>query len=742
VLNDANNSDKGRSRPNVSVIIANYNGGAHLGDAIKSVQKQTLKNIEIIVSDDASDDSSVAIVTRLMANDARIRLLNSDRNRGPAVTRNKALDIATGEWIAIVDSDDFIHPTRLATLVQVAESESADVVADDLLIFESDNFFSPKPLLKGRWAKAPLWIDAATFIRVNNLYGREPILGYLKPLFSSTFVAAHSVRYNESLRIGEDYNFVLALLRAGARFRLYPKLLYFYRKHISSVSYRLQIDALEALKLSDFQLLDELTPKEYQLRFRIKARIRSIDTAIAYGEILRSIKASNWVEASRAIFANPRAIPLLRLPILARLQRLWQRSKSRHCKSESRQVCILSRQRVAGRTNGSSIYLLDLAKAIARCKIDVHFLSPSSTTLGRWPYLTLSDDLSIFKSFKIHGTWHLGHYLISVDPRRLLRAALAVCDILALRIGLTTQSFSKKDPYSIAQPLTRRDQLYIARNAPKISDFLIADYCFLTPSLSYALRPDASTMVIMHDLISSRAAQFERLQREDVEASLTEEEECDMLRCADSIVAIQCEEANFVRKRLPKHQIIVAPLAAHPIDTPEPGHDNRILFVGSGATPNIDGLQWFIDNCWKTIRRLHPAAELCIVGTVSRFMGPMPDGILVQGFVRDLEPLYRQAGLIVSPLRIGSGLKVKLIEALSRGKAVVGTSKTLQGVSEQLADCIVVEDDPGRFATTVVRLLRNRNERTALAARGLDQIKEHFSSEKCYAAILKEVVGR
>src|ERR1700693_1467899 len=110
MLKDADYSDKMRSRPTVSVIIANHNGGAHLGDAIKSVQKQTLRNIEIIVSDDASDDSSVAIVTRLMADDARVRLLSSDCNRGPAAARNKALDIAKGEWIAIVDSDDFIHP--------------------------------------------------------------------------------------------------------------------------------------------------------------------------------------------------------------------------------------------------------------------------------------------------------------------------------------------------------------------------------------------------------------------------------------------------------------------------------------------------------------------------------------------------------------------------------------------------------------------------------------------------------
>ena len=361
MLKDADCSDDRRSRPTVSVIIANYNGSAHLADAIKSIQKQTLRNIEIIVSDDASDDSSVAIITRLMADDARIRLLTSDCNRGPAVARNKALDIALGEWLAIVDSDDFIHPTRFATLVQAAEFDGADIVADDLLIFNSDSSFPPKTLLKGEWTKAPFWIDAVSFIRENNFYRRGPILGYLKPLFRSALVRANAVRYDETLRIGEDYNFVLALLRSGARFRVHPNILYFYRQHSLSISHRLQTKVLEALKFADLRLLGELLSTEQHLRLKINARIRSIDTALAYEEILDSLKARNWVQASRTIAANPRTIALLRLPILARLRRLWRKFNSGRSKSEKRQVCVLSRQRVVGRTNGSSVYLLELA---------------------------------------------------------------------------------------------------------------------------------------------------------------------------------------------------------------------------------------------------------------------------------------------------------------------------------------------------------------------------------------------
>jgi glycosyltransferase involved in cell wall biosynthesis len=728
-----------QGRPLVTVIIANYNGGAGLLDAIKSVQKQTLRNIEIIVSDDASTDRSVELTTRLMTGDDRIRLLRSDRNSGPAAARNRAFDVAKGEWIAIVDSDDFIHPARLATLVKYGIRDGADIVADDLLIFDSDHALAPATLLKGRWAKSPFWVDAESYVRRNHLYGRGPILGYLKPMFRSAIIGANSVRYVESLRIGEDYNLVLTLLRSKARFRVYPTPLYFYRRHSSSISHRIHPGDLDALRTADLQLIDNLSHAEDHLRVAANGRIRSIDRALKYAEVLGFLKARHWIKAAQTVLHNPTIAPLLRLPIYARLQRFRPRHRSNPSSSTTRQVCVLSRQRVVGRTNGSSVYLLDLMKAIVDRGTDVHLLSPSPTTLGRWPYIKLSNDLSIFKSVRIRGTWRLGRYYISTDPRRFLRGALAVCDMLALRLGLIKQSFSKKDPYSIAQPLTRRDQLFIARHAPGISDFLIADYCFLTEALPYALRPDSGTAVVMHDRFSSRPEQFANLNKDGVEAVLTAEEECALLGAADTILTIQWDEAAFVRDRLPAHQIIVAPLAAHPCDAPQPGNDDYILFVGSGAAANVDGLRWFIDHCWSTIQQLHPTVKLYVAGTVSNFMGNMPAGVFALGLVNDLDPLYQQAGVVISPLRIGSGLKIKLIEALSRGKSVVGTSTTLQGVERCLADCIVAVDDPERFAAAVVALLRDQGARTALASRALAQVREHFSPEKCYGPFLRAV---
>src|SRR5437870_3813972 len=89
----------------VSIVVANYNGERFIDEAIRSVIDQSLRGLEIIISDDASTDASVQIVKNLGAQDSRVRLIESAMNAGPAAARNRALELATGRWIAIMDCD-------------------------------------------------------------------------------------------------------------------------------------------------------------------------------------------------------------------------------------------------------------------------------------------------------------------------------------------------------------------------------------------------------------------------------------------------------------------------------------------------------------------------------------------------------------------------------------------------------------------------------------------------------------
>ena len=107
------------TRPKVSVIIPAYNHERYVGAAIESVLNQTLESFELIVVDDGSTDGTADIVAGYT--DARVRLIRQE-NRGTAATLNRGLDLAQGEYVAILNSDDLYAPQRLATLILELEN--------------------------------------------------------------------------------------------------------------------------------------------------------------------------------------------------------------------------------------------------------------------------------------------------------------------------------------------------------------------------------------------------------------------------------------------------------------------------------------------------------------------------------------------------------------------------------------------------------------------------------------------
>ena len=95
----------------VSIIMPSWNTGRFIGESIQSVLSQTYKNWELIIVDDCSTDNTDEIVASF--NDERIRYFRNDKNSGAALTRNKAMREARGEWIAFLDSDDLWMPEKL-----------------------------------------------------------------------------------------------------------------------------------------------------------------------------------------------------------------------------------------------------------------------------------------------------------------------------------------------------------------------------------------------------------------------------------------------------------------------------------------------------------------------------------------------------------------------------------------------------------------------------------------------------
>ncbi len=124
----------------VSIIVPNYNGAQYISKTIESVLSQVYENWELIIIDDCSTDQSISIINSYKQKDHRIKLLVLEKNSGmPAVPRNKGLAIATGEFVAFLDSDDIWHPQKLALQLNYMEKNGLQFSSTDLFRFKEES---------------------------------------------------------------------------------------------------------------------------------------------------------------------------------------------------------------------------------------------------------------------------------------------------------------------------------------------------------------------------------------------------------------------------------------------------------------------------------------------------------------------------------------------------------------------------------------------------------------------------
>jgi len=124
--------------PQVSVVMAVFNGERYLRQAIDSILWQTMGDFEFIIIDDGSTDQSRAIVASYT--DARIRVVENERNLGLATSLNKGIDLACGRFIARMDCDDVSYPERLARQLAALQKDPAlDLVAVRTLIIDDED---------------------------------------------------------------------------------------------------------------------------------------------------------------------------------------------------------------------------------------------------------------------------------------------------------------------------------------------------------------------------------------------------------------------------------------------------------------------------------------------------------------------------------------------------------------------------------------------------------------------------
>ncbi len=287
----------------VDVVIAAWNCENTIGRAVASALMQAEVRTVIVV-DDASADKTVECAYAADDGSARLTVLRSSENQGPAAARNKALAACEAPWVAVLDGDDYFLPERFSRMLALAEGW--DFVADNHLQIYEDHVHVDVllPTLAGDPFK-PWQLSFETFVLGNiSKPGRDrKELGFLQPFMRRDFLLEHGLRYNEELRIGEDYALYAHALAAGARFLVTPALGYvavLRRDSLSSSSSKKHFERLRDADL-DIKALAQLTTAE---RAAVSAHYRSVDAIVRWMEVIEAVKDRNasrfWAAYSRS----------------------------------------------------------------------------------------------------------------------------------------------------------------------------------------------------------------------------------------------------------------------------------------------------------------------------------------------------------------------------------------------------------------------------------------------------------
>lgn len=248
--------------------------------------------------------------------------------------------------------------------------------------------------------------------------------------------------------------------------------------------------------------------------------------------------------------------------------------------------------------------------------------------------------------------------------------------------------------------------------------------------------PDAlmdRVVVAEHNIESDLVSQRQRISangaREVLNLDLSEvrQQEQSAWRRACRIVVLSEEDKERIARIDSALPVVVSPNGC---DRPDRlasalggrGDDwhSRVGFVANYAyTPNVDAMTWLLDELYPRIRLLANVQLLLIGSNLSTALGnrDLPSGVKPIGWVEHISDVHAMAAISVCPLRIGGGMKTKMLEALHFGQPVVSTSIGVEGLPAQARAAVIVTDDADEFAAQVAHLVNDPEERRRRAER-------------------------
>jgi len=330
----------------VSVIIPVYNVAEIVDRAIRSALDQTVKPLEIIVVDDRSTDDTIAVVKKI--DSPLVRVVSAPSNRGPAAARNLGIAKAKGDWIALLDADDAWLPERLERLLAVGESGAADFVADNIVLWD---------LVAGKQVRVAIDdLEPAQQITATDLFEHDHDFefrifswGLLKPILRKSFLDSKGLRYEQTMRSGEDFTLYAEMLLSGAKAFLISDAYYLYSLPSApsgrSPHSRSKHDFSVVIAMSD--VLREKYKDRIDARLAAAmARRRKTWTLIHEANVARGYRRSNLAQYAWYVGTKPDLVRALFGRVLGRAQdRLRLSTRQPRAPSTAQRLALLQSRR-------------------------------------------------------------------------------------------------------------------------------------------------------------------------------------------------------------------------------------------------------------------------------------------------------------------------------------------------------------------------------------------------------------
>lgn len=206
----------------VSLIVAVYNGEKYIADCLESIRNQTYSNFEVLLIDDGSTDSSGLICDEFTQNDKRFKVVHQE-NRGCSAARNTGLNLASGDFLGIIDQDDYLHEKYIEYFLTLLEENNADIATTDTIQPFIGDAPKTSSLDLDNYSVWSGWDSAKAML----MYTLQ--IGPWNKLISRDLIIKNSIEFQEQFYCGEGFAFSVECFQETDKVVVGHENVYFYR---------------------------------------------------------------------------------------------------------------------------------------------------------------------------------------------------------------------------------------------------------------------------------------------------------------------------------------------------------------------------------------------------------------------------------------------------------------------------------------------------------------------------------